>query len=329
MAQITWRSRKRPNFFAGQLLDDDDFKAEQDCHLAQQRRHAANFHGAGVIGLEVEAQGDRTVLIRPGLAIDRLGREIVLDTAQLLSLADVAPGPPVYLTIEYHEGVEDSDLEGEDAASYGRTTEFAILQTAPVRPADDAPAVSLARVEVDAAGRITGIDMGVRRAAGSRIAVRGVGTEHLADASITKDKLHPTLRTGWVRLPFKPSPFTEGGELARTFVIGVTRTYCDAKGAKGTMGIPIPPCMTRLKTLVLAGPRNDAGLDIGLYRCGWDPARNAREEEVLERALPGARATAFCATIAVNWTLDWSHALAIHLHAKGDAEIALVAAEFE
>jgi len=329
MAQITWRSRKRPNYFSGQLLDDDDFKAEQDYHLSLQRRHVSAFHGTGVVGFEVEAQGDRAVLVRPGVAIDRLGREIVLDAPQVVSLPDLAPGPPVYLTVEYQEDVEESDREGDEAGAFGRTCEFARLQTAPVRPADDAATVPLARLEIDGAGRIASIDLAVRRLASSRIAPGAIRTEQLADASVTKDKLDPSLRTGWLRLPFKPSPFSEAGEVARTFVIGATRTYCDAKGAKGTMAIAVPPGMRRLKTFVLAGPRNEAGLDLGLYRCGWNVAKNAREEEVLERALPGARATPFNLTVPVDWTLEWSHALAIYLHAKGDAEISLVAAEFE
>jgi len=78
----------------------------------------------------------------------------------------------------------------------------------------------------------------------------------LADGAVTRPKLHPSVRAGFVRLPFKPSSFIEAEPTARNFVIGVTKTYCDARGATGTMGIPVPPGATRLKTVVIAGAIN-------------------------------------------------------------------------
>ena len=36
---------KRPNYFAGQRLSDEDFTAEQDYHKGKQRRHNLHCHG--------------------------------------------------------------------------------------------------------------------------------------------------------------------------------------------------------------------------------------------------------------------------------------------
>jgi hypothetical protein len=66
---------KRPNYFTGQRLSDEDFTAEQDYHKGKQRRHNLHCHGFGVLhGLKVATTNEKTgwtVVIKPGVAIDR------------------------------------------------------------------------------------------------------------------------------------------------------------------------------------------------------------------------------------------------------------------
>ena len=70
---------RRPRYFSGQLLTSDDFEAEQSYHLEARRGHDRHLHGWGVVsGLDVTPSGGGGVVVEPGLAIDGLGRSIVV-----------------------------------------------------------------------------------------------------------------------------------------------------------------------------------------------------------------------------------------------------------
>ena len=70
---------RRPNYFTGQLLTEEDFTAEQSYFLDGRRSDNRHLHGWGVVcGLGVAPSGGGGVVIQPGLAIDGLGREIVV-----------------------------------------------------------------------------------------------------------------------------------------------------------------------------------------------------------------------------------------------------------
>src|SRR4029450_902596 len=72
------RAPRRPNYFTGQLLTEEDFTAEQSYFLDGRRSDNRHLHGWGVVcGLGVTPAGGG-VVIGPGLAIDGLGREIVV-----------------------------------------------------------------------------------------------------------------------------------------------------------------------------------------------------------------------------------------------------------
>jgi hypothetical protein len=60
------------------LLEAQDMSEEQAFHLGNARRHAADLHGYGTArGLRVdEVPEAETVILRPGVAVDGLGREI-------------------------------------------------------------------------------------------------------------------------------------------------------------------------------------------------------------------------------------------------------------
>ena len=70
---------RRSNYFTGQLLTEEDFTAEQSYFLEGRRSDNRHLHGWGVVcGLGVVPSGRSGVAIQPGLAIDGLGREIVV-----------------------------------------------------------------------------------------------------------------------------------------------------------------------------------------------------------------------------------------------------------
>jgi hypothetical protein len=80
----------RNRFFAGRLLSADDFAAETEYFRERLRRHNRALHGWGVVeGLEVSLDEDTgTLVISPGVAIDRNGEELIVECALQ------APAPP-------------------------------------------------------------------------------------------------------------------------------------------------------------------------------------------------------------------------------------------
>jgi len=70
---------KKPAYYRGQLLLEDDFIAEQRYHANARYRHSLNLHGWGIVrGLEVRHAGANEVVVSPGFAIDGRGHEIDL-----------------------------------------------------------------------------------------------------------------------------------------------------------------------------------------------------------------------------------------------------------
>lgn len=73
---------ERNNYFCGKLMVDRDFWAEQLYHIGKQRLHNTYLHGWGTVcGLKVDPHPycpNIRVIIRPGLAIDCWGREILV-----------------------------------------------------------------------------------------------------------------------------------------------------------------------------------------------------------------------------------------------------------
>ena len=77
---------ERNRWSAAQALGADDLSREQDYHRAATARTAWAAMGAGVVaGLEVTVDGNGDVSVGPGLAIDALGREIVVPSGAGLS----------------------------------------------------------------------------------------------------------------------------------------------------------------------------------------------------------------------------------------------------
>lgn len=99
---------ERLNYFNGQRLQAGDFRLEQDYHMRVRRWLNRSLYTAGIaMGLEVYAVPGRPVVkVQPGLAIDALGREIILLEAQDVPVMHDAPGQGMkgsHLVIRYHE----------------------------------------------------------------------------------------------------------------------------------------------------------------------------------------------------------------------------------
>ena len=101
---------ERNRYYYGKLLTVRDFEAEQDYFRSKGRLNNRVVQGAGVVcGLGVSASDDATLLIESGMALDYLGREIVVEEPlvrklQMLDGCDSLGGSgDAYLCLSYHE----------------------------------------------------------------------------------------------------------------------------------------------------------------------------------------------------------------------------------
>jgi hypothetical protein len=102
---------ERLNYFNGQRLEAGDFRTEQAYHIGVRRALNRALYSPGIAsGLEVRAHPTdaHRVIVMPGLAIDALGREIILLEPREV-LARGSPGSPSglvlgnYLVVSYRE----------------------------------------------------------------------------------------------------------------------------------------------------------------------------------------------------------------------------------
>lgn len=120
---------KRVRYFHGMLLTDRDFREEQIYHLEKRRLLNRMLHGWGVVcGLGIDwTPGKKSLIIKPGLALDCHGNEIFvcepyqIDVSALLCTSKTpsrtadpceeppAPTPPneYYLAVCYQEMATD------------------------------------------------------------------------------------------------------------------------------------------------------------------------------------------------------------------------------
>jgi len=80
----------RVHYFDEQFLRTSEFEDEQRYHVAMRRRHNLAGHSWGIVaGLELVVD-EGVAYVQPGLAVDALGREIVLTQRQALPAAAFA-----------------------------------------------------------------------------------------------------------------------------------------------------------------------------------------------------------------------------------------------
>ncbi|HEX8852993.1 MAG TPA: hypothetical protein VF754_05875 [Pyrinomonadaceae bacterium] len=202
---------KRLNYYNSQFLKEDDFRDEQLYHRQMRHVHNRALHTWGIVeGLEVAAvKGASQVTVTPGIAIDRLGREVVLPDATgatgletgSVSLDNFSASSQVYLNIRYGEVFDPADKDTQSTGKlYTRTTERAEVYASASAPAADAPDVVLAIITLDKDRSIADVGKGVRRYAGSRFGSSADGKEfsvyadtagawHFADGAKGADRL--------------------------------------------------------------------------------------------------------------------------------------------
>jgi len=81
---------QRNRYYVGKLLTSADFQAEQDYYNNRDRFMNSMMYGSGIVcGLSVVSLDDLSILVESGMAIDGMGREIVLDTSTVKKLSAI------------------------------------------------------------------------------------------------------------------------------------------------------------------------------------------------------------------------------------------------
>jgi hypothetical protein len=208
------RMGKRVNYFDRQFLRAEDFQVEQGYHLQRRRGVSAGVFRAGVAtGLEVVRVDAGSVRVTAGLAIDGLGREIVLEEDSGVIAVD--PAAAVEIWIAYAEAPADPvSYLGADEQRFTRTDEAPAIVPVPpgsvpadgirlaVVPPGGDPDMSARRLAGPRDGSVTALSL-ADDAVGSRALAEadgaasgqdtasgsGVKTNHIQDGAVTSDKL--------------------------------------------------------------------------------------------------------------------------------------------
>ena len=142
---------ERNNYFYGKLMTVRDFELEQSYFVEKKKLLNRYLHGWGAVcGLEiVPHKCPGMVVLKPGIALDCYGNEIVVTSDVEINLAskdeDIPQeGKTVYVCIKYLEcdvepvPVLASECSCDDTASKSsikrETFEYEILQTEPEKP---------------------------------------------------------------------------------------------------------------------------------------------------------------------------------------------------
>lgn len=120
---------ERVNYFTGEALLTADFQCEQEYMRETGAIGRSSLYTYGIAhGLDVSMPASNAALtlaqveVSPGVAIDSLGRQIILTQRCVLPLREVENGATYFITINYHEVYADySDETG--SAGYKRVIE--------------------------------------------------------------------------------------------------------------------------------------------------------------------------------------------------------------
>jgi len=167
---------KRLHYFDHQFLVQADFSDEQQYHLDMRRRLNRLLYTFGIAeGLAVAKSANKTVTVRPGVALDRLGQELIVETDQVVDLSNATQFPAnatVFITIAYQEQ-ESDPTTATGVSGNTRITEQPRIQAVTTTPPTDGSVIRLARLTLDASANVPGnindlFDGGVRQTVGPR-----------------------------------------------------------------------------------------------------------------------------------------------------------------
>jgi hypothetical protein len=139
---------ERVRFFSGQFLTAEDFEVEQKYHIEMRRLHNRMLHGVGIVeglGVSIDESQDGTAVVSPGLALDGLGREIIVDRPVRVELG-IGTSDFGFVTIEYVELKTDPVPTSNGGSEFSRVKESFLIGTAQQAPGGNGTGLALARL---------------------------------------------------------------------------------------------------------------------------------------------------------------------------------------
>ena len=318
---------QRPNYYRGQLLLEDDFLAEQNYHVNARLRHNMHLHGWGVVrGFRVSRETADSIKVAPGFAVDVMGREILITENQYLTISGFGPNEWITVGLAYQESYNFP--EKGDNQDQIRKDCYALITV--LRASEKHEGLILARIKLNQEGEI------------GENAIYYDKTTYLrlsAPEPITLKEVQPPLRTGWIRMPFRPHPLVnlpeKETEVPPMFRVGATEAISPTgekdRGAAGTMAIPIPPNVTQVNRLRIAGSQNEGEILIELLKGGWDSQNKKHvREKILVEKIASTSTKWFEETFSIkNTSLDPEYnTLCLWLRGTRRTAISMIAVEF-
>jgi hypothetical protein len=135
---------KRLRFFDGQLLTAKDFQAEQDYQIEKRRLHNRFLHGSGVVdglAVSIEDGPGGAVLVSPGLALDRDGNEILVESA--VRIDPICTSDVCFVKIEFAQTATDPVPSTNGGVEFSRVTEGYVVSISREDPNESANTAQL------------------------------------------------------------------------------------------------------------------------------------------------------------------------------------------
>jgi hypothetical protein len=247
---------ERLNYRNGQRIVAADLRAEQGYHIGVRRWLNRTLFNPGIAkGLEVtpSATNKHAVVVSPGLAIDILGRELIVAAdleVPVSGIPSTSPGVVYgnYLVIEFQEergaptGIE---CTGDTAPSRIRSTPTLSMQNA--WPSEGSGRVPLAQIELSKDCQVVRVHTAIRKYASTSKApkVRGISLEGEKDITPAAHKVlyfhvrggYPESASLYLRASlFSPTAYSEVGWHAHTLPAATSDRTLDVTHAHGFAG---------------------------------------------------------------------------------------------
>lgn len=225
---------ERNRYFYGKLLTVRDFMSEQSYNGDKRRLVNRLLHGSGVVaGLQVVAVDDKSISIGTGVALDALGREIVVASPVTIKLSNVDGfmnndyAKNVYLCIAYDEKGKEpvhtvaGGVGGNEEASENNR----ILETYRLYLTDQQPAPAYQEIEQLMEDKWVWYDDGQVRI--YQHAPRYVSYGQSFQITLTIEK---TLQTPPISFQFTPQ--IDNGELIEGATDGIVQFFEPSEGSE-------------------------------------------------------------------------------------------------
>lgn len=319
--QLLRRPPQRVHYSDGQFLTLNDFTEEQEYHRFCLQRNNMMLYEPGVVlvdqldSLAVKRKGN-TLFVEPGVALDPLGRHLVLYERKPLEIWEGASGS-FLIVVAYREQPVEPAQKGEPVETRYNEEAQAILCAVDKKPA---ACVTLATIEIDESGADP-VDQRKRITPIRQFNTDAVWTTRATFLPHPVHFLHDDKILQWMGVD------PGGAGLKEQFVIHGTHASSGDQGAAGCVEIPIPSGAAAISRLSIFGARVEKQVTLGLFRNDGEKctATGIFAERITEQGKPFQ--FHYTKQLPAEMT-DYHTTLVLFVIAQGSADIHALAADF-